>query len=598
MLKKFLTIISFAVLFLSPRKVFSQQQEKINNYQVNIQIQGNGKISVEEEIQYDFGNSERHGIFREIPLIKENEEGERFKLKFTDISVENPSGETYQYKETRNRENLKLQVGDPNEKITGEHTYVISYTVSGALTYFEGFDELYWDAVGSNWNVPIGKVKVTIQLPQSVPQEKLNFNCFIGEEGSGVGDRCETSKEENKIIYESTRPLKQREGITVVLNFDSGYVEKLFPEKVRPEFLQYILIGLAITLLTTLNLILPVKKVIQLVKQRRKLKRESKIVAAWFQPPKSKNGKEFSPSETRAILTGSANERSITSEIIFLAQKGYLKIISEGKKDFRFRKLKSEDESLTNFQQTILEALFHDYKKMELKGGLRVAIRIFGKSKEIIGNKERLEENARNALSEEKQEITLKQLKKSKYFGTRYNDIIEEILGNLDEEGIYKKDLNKIKNRNTLIAVLSGFFFGFVNLIVYSIAAKIEKPRTEFGIDAYSKAKSLKNFLESQEGQLEFQADEQMFFEKLLPYATAFGVEDVWMKRFSGLGIKPPDWYEGDFNAARMAVIGSAVSSGIKGSTATANRSSSGFSSGSSGGSVGGGGGGGGGGSW
>ena len=176
--------------------------------------------------------------------------------------------------------------------------------------------------------------------------------------------------------------------------------------------------------------------------------------------------------------------------------------------------------------------------------------------------------------------------------------IQRDFLGNLDEEGIYFRDVNKLRTKNILISVFSLFFGGVVNFAVYLYAALKEAPLTELGIDAYSKAKSLLNFLKSQDEQLDFQAKNQMFFEKLLPYATAFGVEDIWMKRFSDIMLKEQDWLGGDMSAVQLGAMTAALNRGVSGSISTASRSSSGFGSGSSGGSSGGGGGGGGGGSW
>jgi uncharacterized membrane protein len=116
------------------------------------------------------------------------------------------------------------------------------------------------------------------------------------------------------------------------------------------------------------------------------------------------------------------------------------------------------------------------------------------------------------------------------------------------------------------------------------------------GAKAAQQARGLQNFLTSQERQLNYQGNMQMLFEKLLPYAVAFGVEKNWMNRFKELGIEvaQPTWYVGqssftssfhDFNSAARASSYTST---------TSSYSSSGFSGGSSGG----GGGGGGGGSW
>jgi len=108
----------------------------------------------------------------------------------------------------------------------------------------------------------------------------------------------------------------------------------------------------------------------------------------------------------------------------------------------------------------------------------------------------------------------------------------------------------------------------------------------------------LKNFLVSQERQLEFQADRKMMFEKLLPYAIAFGVEKIWASRFKDLKLNS-EWFQSSSSnvLTAYALTNSLHSSFARSfqSAATPVSSSTGHSSGFSGGSSGGGGGGGGG---
>jgi hypothetical protein len=64
--------------------------------------------------------------------------------------------------------------------------------------------------------------------------------------------------------------------------------------------------------------------------------------------------------------------------------------------------------------------------------------------------------------------------------------------------------------------------------------------KTLFGSEQAAVARSLRNFLTSQDKKLAFQAKNQMMFEKLLPFAVAFGVEGIWAKRFKDLDSKIP----------------------------------------------------------
>jgi len=547
-----LFIILFLGLLLSPFEV--NAQEKIENFSVKIQIEKSGKISVTERIEYDFGSAYKHGIYRDIPLIKENLEGKKFKMGIDDISVKNDLGQKQQTQITRGDE-ISLKIGNPNKTITGTHIYIINYTVSGALTYFDTYDELYWNAIGTEWEVPIENAFIQLGIPEDIPSQELKYDCYTGFQGSTEKNCTIRHQIESLVTYQTTEMLFPGEGITVVLDFSTGHVTKLYPKKDSSELIDTLL-GIALCLvLITLNLIVPGIKISSLAKQKVNLNKKQKIVAAWFDPPKKRSGNFFSPAETLGILKGNIDSKGITGEIIKLAQTGYLKIISLEKKNFNFIKLKGSTENLSRGQKHLLNALFH-----------------------------------------KKNEINIEELKKSRYFGGQVGTIQRDFLGNLDEEGIYFRDVNKLRTKNILISVFSLFFGGVVNFAVYLYAALKEAPLTELGIDAYSKAKSLLNFLKSQDEQLDFQAKNQMFFEKLLPYATAFGVEDIWMKRFSDIMLKEQDWLGGDMSAVQLGAMTAALNRSVSGSISTASRSSSGFSSGSSGGSSGGGGGGGG--SW
>ena len=93
-----------------------------------------------------------------------------------------------------------------------------------------------------------------------------------------------------------------------------------------------------------------------------------------------------------------------------------------------------------------------------------------------------------------------------------------------------------------------------------------------------------------------------MMFERLLPFAVAFGVERIWAKRFESLNITQPNWYH-SYSSSHFSsyMLVNSLNSSFRSITtaATPTRSSTGHSSGFGGGGFsGGGGGGGGGGSW
>src|SRR5260221_13631738 len=123
-------------------KYVSDGSEQVAQFLSDITINKDGSIGVNEKITYDFGSAYKHGIYRNIPLLKTNSGGKKFVLTPTHISVTDENGKSYRYSDLSTDTEISLKIGDPNKTITGVHIYNIQYEVRGALTYFSDHDEL------------------------------------------------------------------------------------------------------------------------------------------------------------------------------------------------------------------------------------------------------------------------------------------------------------------------------------------------------------------------------------------------------------------------------------------------------------------------
>ena len=169
------------------------------------------------------------------------------------------------------------------------------------------------------------------------------------------------------------------------------------------------------------------------------------------------------------------------------------------------------------------------------------------------------------------------------------------------QEKFFVSNPESVRTKYSIIGGLALFTMNFPLALSSFIFGWAMPKKTVSGAQNAAVAQSLKNFITSQERQYTYQAKNQIFFEKFLPYAIAFGVEKIWADRFKDIKLTKPDWYDGyDMQTFNSVYFISSLNSSMHSfsSAATPTRSSSGFSSGFSGGSVGGGGGGGGGGSW
>ena len=608
---------------------FSVNAEEIRSFNSDIKINKDGTINVREIITYDFGYLYRHGIYRNIPYIKTNIEGKKFKLDFSNFSVTDENNLFYQYSQSTVNNNIQLKIGDPNRTITEIHTYIIGYTISGALTYFSDHDELYWNVTGNEWEVPIAMSTASVELPVEVQQKDMKIACYTGAYGISQS-QCyfdNLGADRHKIVIKSLKQLGPKEGMTIVVGFPKNIVAVFEPK----EFVSFwnTFIGRLVTWLLSLlaliwYVVLPFYIIYRWVRYGRDPSfakaSEGQVfvreVTAWFDPPRLKGdrplgekGNRFlTPGEVGTLGDETADLKDVSATIVDLARRGYLKIEERKKGDFYFIRKKDffDDLTLLDYEKILLAAIFVNAGNL-FSSFISIFSTTFSKSYSFsFSYPQKKDIDVKSSIQNEMDKLKSKNLLKEIRLKDKhlYNGI-EAVKSGLYEDivrvGLFPKNPQTIRTKYYVLAGTALFTGNFFLALVAFVFGRVMPRKTVAGVNAFNVSKSLKNFLVSQERQLQFQADKQMMFEKLLPYAIAFGVEKVWAKRFQDLNIGQPDWYQGASpGILNSYVFVNSLNSSMKSfkMATTPTRSSSGFSSGFGGGFSGGGGGGGGGGSW
>ena len=558
----FLVIIGVFLLSISVRA------ESIKEFQTEAKVQKDGTLEVIEYIKYDYEYTYRHGIFRTIPYIKTNKDGKKFALTLDVKSVIDRQGNAYKFQTSSNEStgDLTIKIGDPNRTITGIHEYIIDYEVYGAYTYFSDHDELYWNITGDKWPVAVEHTQAKVELPEAIEEKDLRPVCYTGRPGSTTTN-CTTNVEGDTLVLQGTRTLLAGEGMTFVLGFPKGVVAVVEPKPFVPFWATWygkllfwtLLTGFVATSLVW-YVIYPIWIIVKWYRFGRDPKPIVGVAKDWFDSPKTKEGRSLTPGEAGALINESVDLRDISATIVDLARRGFLKIQEKKKDDFYLIKKKDfmTDLTLQSFEKNLLAGVFKSKDEVRLKDA---------KLYDIV-----------------------------KTTQTELNDT-------LVEDGFFLKPPSKIRAFYIGIGVVAICTVNiFLAIVAFTFGWNMPR-KTQEGADAAAVSRALLNFLKSQERQLAFQGSKQMLFEKLLPYAVAFGVEKSWAVRFKNINLKEPTWYSryqtGRFNSVVFSQsLGSSVLAFASSATPTA--SSSGFSSGfsSGGGFSGGGGGGGGGGSW
>ncbi len=555
-------IFFFALLFL-PRVVLAAEQ--IDSFNSAITINQDGSIDVVETINYDFGTSDRHGILRDIPYIKANSDGKKFRMNISVQSVMR-DGTSEKYATNKENDTIHIKIGDANRTITGQHVYEIIYEVKGALTYFSDHDELYWNVTGNNWQIPIKNSKLEIR--NSKITEQVKFICYTGIKGSTTQECAGRFDEStNEYIVSTNAELAPFEGLTVVISLPKGLVAVLEPVEIGSTWWER-LIALVFLIVGFLWYIAAPLFIIYRWWSAGRDPATNKPVTAWFEAPKDGRGRRLTPAELGVLTDEHADMRDISATIVDLAIRGVLQIKELpkkglfGKTEYEFTLVQqnaADDPSFEPFERKLIEGMFGSTNK-----------------------------------------TSTKDMKDSFY--TTVSKVHEILYKDLQRVGFFPHNPATVRTVFYVVAFVALFTLNIPLAAVAFLFGWHMPRKTLMGAQKKTEGIGLFNFLKSQSRQLTFQAKEKYLFEKLLPYAIVFGVETIWAQRFEHLALKPPDWYSGSYGSHFNSVVFTNSLSNslnrVQSVSATPTRSSSGFSSGFSGGSSGGGGGGGGGGNW
>jgi uncharacterized membrane protein YgcG len=646
MIKKiFLFLIVVFSLFIEPVCAQYYGNEHVLNFHSDIKVQPDSSMLVTETITVIAGgNKIKHGIYRDFPTRYKDRYGNKYVVDFEVIEVlKDGKPENYWIENMVNGK--RIYIGKKDVLLpSGEYTYTISYKTNRQLGFFKDHDELYWNVTGNGWDFPIDKASATVELPSGASEKITGADAYTGLFGDFGKDFSTSRDNYGNVVFSTTRPLYEREGLTIVIGWAKGFVkEPTLQMKISYIFrdnlnLLFGLIGLVGVLLYYLWAWEKVGK-----------DPAKGTIIPQYEPPEG-----LSPAAVRYITKMGFDNKAFTSAVVSMAQKRYL-TINEKNKVYTLIKTGSTDLGLSSDEMLLAKKLF------AFADGITI----------IQENHEKIN-MAKKALKKyfKKNYQSSYFFTNTKYFiaglvfsflililsfTTRYSDFS---LGRVDSSIFFasfiiimiivliKNSLDYWKLFFSSPRRKVGNFFGAVYLIVISVVIfavsfpiiggylslvsfsdiiltsafvvinlifyYLLKAPTKRGRKIMDEIEGFKWFLSvTEKDRMNFFNPPEKtpeLFERFLAYAIALDVENKWAEQFSevfkklaesGAGIYSPTWYCGHswsyLNPGSFASgLGSSFSSAIS-SASVVPGSRSGFGGG---GGSGGGGGGGGGGGW
>lgn len=489
---------------------------RIADFKDTISISQDGSALVSETITLVFVGH-WNGIHRTIPVDYPGPRGANYTLYFDVKSVTDEAGLKLKYESKRSGAYRDLKIYVPNAE-DATRVVNIDYTMRNGIRYFDDHDEFYWNVTGNDWPVPIDHASAFVTLPENAAGA-LRAQAFTGVYGSTEGEATAEVNGAN-VTFETTNPLPMRGGLTIDVYIPKsilhqpGALTRLswFLGSNPIVFLPFLTFAVMLGLWHTVG----------------KDPDPGLSVAPMYEPPKG-----MTPAEAGTLIDDSTDPRDITSTIVDLAVRGYVQI------------QETVDTTLLVFKSK--DYVLHLVKPRELWSG------------DLCPHERVMLENIFAGGSETR----LSTLKNRFY--TVIPVIKQDIMAALKKKGMYQIDPGAAGGYSFLALFAIGLllagmqYLGRVNLfnsapllvlcggisaLIWWLFARQMTAKTVQGVRTVVAIQGFQEFMNRVDADRIKRLPPDTF-EKYLPYAMAFGVEQHWAQAFAGLIKDPPNWYVG-----------------------------------------------------
>ena len=486
---------------------------RITDFHSTVNLDQQGRANVSERISLVF-NGTYHGIYRDIPIEYPGPHGTNYSLFLKITRVTDGAGNQLKYESSIRNGYRHLKIYVPGAE-DATKTVEIDYSVPNAVRYFPSYDEFYWNVTGNDWPVPIDHASAFVHLPDNAAGQ-LRAQAFTGLYGSVSHDASAEVTGANA-RFQTTSPLPMRGGLTIDVYIPKGILQEPGPMTKASWFLRS----------NPLLLLPPWAFVVMFCLWWFKGRDPNPglSVAPMYDPPT-----DMTPAEVGSLVDDAVNPRDITSTIVDLAVRGFIKIEETVDRGLVF-----------HHKDYIFHLLIPRQKWTGLAPHERVMLE--------------------NIFAGDAAETRLSSLKNRFY--TAIPVIRDDIMSALRRKGMYLIDPESANAYMLggaalaaapfiLLAVTGAAdVFGSVPIAVVTIALAalvVWLFGRQMTCKTLKGARTRIAILGFEEFMNRVDADRirrmpPNTFEKFLPFAMALGVEHHWAQAFAGIVQKPPTWY-------------------------------------------------------
>jgi hypothetical protein len=495
---------------------------RIQGFDSEIVVLPDSTVDITETIKVQFIGS-WNGVFRTIPVEYPGPGGFNYSLLLTDASAtEGATGPALRIEKSRQGPNLEFKIYVPGAA-DSTHTILLHYRVKNGLRYFQDHDELYWNVTGTDWTVPLGSVTAHAVLPAGVTG--LRAAEYTGAYGSRAQD-AQVDILGSNVTVRTSRPLAYREGLTLIVGWDKGFVNAPTRSDLIAQFLQ-----------SNWPLFAPVAAFVFMYWLWYKRGRDPNVgsVAVQYEPP---NG--LTPGEAGTLVDDEVDMRDITASIVDLAVHGFLEI--EEKKTERMMGLySSQDFAFMLKKKPAQWTGLKPHELLLLAGLFENGVRDYVELSELQNRFYKNLPGIRKALFDS--------LVRNGYYAHRPDEVRGVFIGVAVVTGALLLAIGQYLAQRLGMQSLPFTIAAIATGAIVVAFGWVMPARTVSGAKARLGVLGFEDFLSRVEGdRLERMTSathmtQAQTFEKYLPFAMALGVEKRWASAFGSVYKEPPSWY-------------------------------------------------------
>ncbi len=355
----------FLIALCSPRSARADAPNTagITFFRTDVTVKEDATLEVREEISLNNASSfYKYGFMRNLPIGSEDRWDRRYVGEYkrdngirVSILEVTQDGHPVTYEQGSGYGYSQLRIGEKDVPLdSGEHRFVIRYTVDSALTLGAARDILYWNSNGHERNAPIAEAILSLHLPPAISAESIEVEPRVAGRGVSSPRRLETTLDRiddpsASITYRSTN-VGPRQSLSLVVTWPAGFIHQPKLHALGPD--QWLFAGptfLFLYYLIAWFWIGPDPK--------------PGTVVTRYDPPEN-----LSAAAARYIASGVTDGRSFAAVIAELAVRGCLRVEpSNGKyKLSRLMGDRATEANLAPEEKRLLALLFEDRPAIEL----------------------------------------------------------------------------------------------------------------------------------------------------------------------------------------------------------------------------------------